>query len=90
MKNIRKSNNMKSFKDSADEINESKPVLKKLCELCGKPLKLYQRNYDRPHKFVFINIAQDPAKHYFCSKRCKNEWIFNPTSDHQFIDVKTA
>ncbi|TET00358.1 MAG: hypothetical protein E3J90_04085 [Promethearchaeota archaeon] len=90
MKNIRKSNIMKSFKDSADEINGSKVVLKKLCERCGKPLKLYQRNYDRPHKFVFINIAQIPAKHYFCSKRCKNEWIFDPTSEHPIIDVKTT
>ena len=83
---------MKSFKESADEINGSKVVLKKICELCGKPLKLYQRNFDRPHKFVFINIAQEPAKHYFCSKRCKNEWIFNPTTtnEQQIIDLKTA
>ncbi|KKL76991.1 hypothetical protein LCGC14_2039340, partial [marine sediment metagenome] len=34
--------------------------------------------YDRPYKFVFINITQDPAKHYFCSKKCKTNWIFNP------------
>ena len=66
---------MKSFKDSVDE---SMIILKKLCELCGKPLKLSQRNSDRPHKFVFINIAQEPAKHYFCSKKCKNKWIFTP------------
>ena len=70
---------MKSFKDSADEINGSMIILKKFCELCGKPLKLSQRNSDRPHKFVFINIAQEPAKHYFCSKKCKTEWIFNPS-----------
>jgi len=79
---------MKSFKDSADEINGSMIILKKLCELCGKPLKRSQRNYDRHHKFVFINIAQEPAKHYFCSKRCKNEWIFTPNK-HQIIKIKT-
>jgi len=79
---------MKSFKDSTDEINGSTIILKKLCESCGKPLKIYQRNYDRPHKFVFINITQEPAKHYFCSKKCKIEWIFNP-SEHQIIDLKT-
>jgi len=55
---------MKLFKDS---VEESMIILKKLCELCGKPLKLSQRNSDRPHKFVFINIAQEPAIHYFCS-----------------------
>ena len=65
---------MKLFKNS---VEESMIILKKLCELCGKPLKLSQRNSDRPHKFVFINIAQEPAKHYFCSKKCKNEWIFS-------------
>jgi len=69
---------MKRFKESAKEINGSMIGLKKSCELCGKPLKQYQSNYDRPYKFVFINIAQDPKKHYFCSKKCKNEWIFNP------------
>jgi len=77
---------MKSFKDSPDEINGSMIILKKNCELCGKPLKLYQRNYDRPYKFVFINITQEPAKHYFCSKKCKIEWIFNPNK-HQIIDI---
>ena len=79
---------MKSFKDSADEISGNQTTLKKMCELCGKPLKLYQRNLDRPHKFVFINIAQNPAKHFFCSKRCKNEWIFNP-GKQRIIDYKT-
>jgi len=79
---------MKLFKDSADKINGSMIILKKNCELCGKPLKLYQNNYDRPYKFVFINITQEPAKYYFCSKKCKNEWIFTP-SKHQIIDLKT-
>ena len=69
---------MKTFTDSTEEINGSLFVLKKKCELCGKPLKQYQSNFDRPYKFVFINITQDPAIHYFCSKKCKNEWIFNP------------
>ena len=80
MENIRTSKKMKRFKDSADEINGTMIVSKKSCELCGKPLKQYQSNYDRPYKFVFINITQDPQKHYFCSKKCKNEWIFSPSN----------
>jgi len=68
---------MKLSNDPADDIEESNIVLKKLCEFCGKPLKLSKRNYDRPHKFVFINIAQNPSDHYFCSKKCKYDWIFN-------------
>jgi endogenous inhibitor of DNA gyrase (YacG/DUF329 family) len=79
---------MKAFKDSTEEINGSRFTLKKRCELCGKDLKQYQRNFDRPYKFVFINIAQVPAKHYFCSKKCKKEWIFNP-SNHRILDLKT-
>lgn len=56
-------------------------LVKKKCELCGKPLKQYQsKGYDRHYKFVFINIAQEPAKHFFCSKKCKNDWIFNPSN----------
>jgi len=79
---------MKAFKDSTKEIDGSTFSSRKNCELCGKHLKHYQSNYDRPYKFVFINITQKPAKHYFCSKKCKNEWIFKPTN-HQTIDVKT-
>ena len=69
---------MKVFKDSVEEIKESTIILKKNCELCGKTVKMYQRKYDRPYKFVFINITQNPAKHYFCSKKCKTTWIFKP------------
>jgi len=79
---------MKFFKDSAEETNGSMIILKKNCELCGKPVKQYQSNYDRPYKFVFINITQEIPKHYFCSKKCKNEWIFNP-SKHRIIDLKS-
>ena len=79
---------MKTFKDSAEEIKVSMLISKKTCEMCGKRLKLYQSNYDRPYKFVFINITQEPAKHYFCSKKCKNEWIFNP-GKHRIINLKT-
>ncbi|MHA2392359.1 MAG: hypothetical protein ACXAEX_10315 [Promethearchaeota archaeon] len=73
---------MKRFKESLDEIDKSLIPLKKICELCGKSVKQYQKNYDRPYKFVFINIAQEPAKHYFCSKKCKTEWIFTPSKHH--------
>ena len=79
---------MKRFKDYTEEIRESMSLSKKNCELCGKTVKRYQGNYDRPYKFVFINISQNPAKHYFCSKKCKNEWIFNP-SKHHIVDLKT-
>ncbi|MBY9014878.1 MAG: hypothetical protein KGD68_04230 [Candidatus Lokiarchaeota archaeon] len=79
---------MKRFKDSADEIDGTMIALRRNCELCGKHLKQYQRNYDRHYKFVFINIAQEPAKHYFCSKKCKNDWIFNPKK-HQIIDLNS-
>ena len=83
------SKKMKFYKDSTEKINGSMIILKKNCELCGKPVKQYQSNYDRPYKFVFINITQVPAKHYFCSKKCKNEWIFNP-SKHQTLKLKTS
>ncbi|MHA2128124.1 MAG: hypothetical protein ACW99E_22735 [Promethearchaeota archaeon] len=79
---------MKYFKKTLEEINRSMIILKKSCELCGKPVKQYQSNYDRPYKFVFINITQEPPKHYFCSKKCKNEWIFD-SSKHQIINLKT-
>ncbi len=79
---------MKLFNESAEKVNESMILLKRSCESCGKRVKQYQRNYDRPYKFVFINITQEPAKHYFCSKKCKNEWIFNPPK-HQILNLKT-
>jgi len=74
---------MKLLNDSVEDINENKIVLKKICEFCGKPLKLSLRNYDRPHKFVFINIAQETPNHYFCSKRCKNDWIFKSSKSKE-------
>ncbi len=75
---------MKFFKDSVEEINGSMITLKKRCELCGKPVKRYQGKSDRPYKFVFINITQKPAKHYFCSKKCKTKWIFKPNKRQIF------
>ncbi len=71
---------MKLFKNAIEEIDGNVIISKKNCEVCGKTVKKYQGNYDRPYKFVFINITQKPAKHYFCSKKCKTEWIFNPTN----------
>jgi len=69
---------MKVFENSSKKIDVNIIPLKKTCELCGNPVKMYRGKYDRPYKFVFINIAQNPANHYFCSKKCKNIWIFNP------------
>ena len=80
---------MKVFKDSVEEINESIIILKKNCELCGKPVKRYQKIYDRPYKFVFINITQKPAKHYFCSKKCKTTWIFKPNK-RQILNLEAT
>lgn len=88
MENKRIAKKMKFFHDSAEEKNRNTISSKKICELCGKRLKQYQGNYDHPYKFVFINISQNPAKHFFCSKKCKNDWIFNP-SNHQITDLKT-
>ena len=79
---------MKLFNESAEKIKESMILLKRRCESCGKLVKQYQSNYDRPYKFIFINITQEPAKHYFCSKKCKIEWIFN-TNKHQILNLKT-
>lgn len=75
---------MKLFEDPVEEINESIIVLKKNCEFCGKTVKKYQRKYDRPYKFVFINITQTPPKHYFCSKKCKTKWVFKPKKRQTF------
>ncbi len=75
---------MKVYKDSIEEIKESMIVVKKNCELCGKKVKMYQRKYDRPYKFVFINITQNPPKHYFCSKKCKTTWIFKPNKRRNY------
>lgn len=79
---------MKQFRNSAEEVKESLFFSKKNCEMCGKHLKRYHSNYDSPYKFVFINITQEPAKHYFCSKKCKSDWIFNP-SNRQITELKT-
>jgi len=82
---------MKSFKDHMEDVNESTVILKKNCELCGKPVKRYQGKYDRPYKFVFINITQNPANHYFCSKKCKTEWIFKPSKRQTFkLEASTS
>lgn len=70
---------MKMINDTEEGIDGNTFILKKKCEMCGNPLKLYQsQRYESHYKFVFINIAQTPSKHFFCSKKCKNEWIFNP------------
>jgi len=79
---------MKIFENSVEEIDGSMTVMKRNCELCGKPVKRYQRKYDRPYKFVFINITQKPATHYFCSKSCKTKWIFEPKK-RQILNLET-
>ncbi|RLB09775.1 MAG: hypothetical protein DRG27_04040 [Deltaproteobacteria bacterium] len=40
----------------------------KRCEFCNKPL---------PKKFkVHVNICQEPTKHRFCSRECKESWCY--------------
>jgi len=56
----------------------SKTILEKKCEMCGTVVKQYKWKTERPYKFLFINITQNPSTHYFCSKTCKSQWILEP------------
>ncbi|HEC92900.1 MAG TPA: hypothetical protein ENI51_07930 [Candidatus Atribacteria bacterium] len=47
----------------------SKKSKKRACEYCGR--------YIISKRFTFYNICQDPPEHYFCSKRCKENWIYD-------------
>jgi len=40
------------------------------CAYCQKWI------YNRKKKISHVNIEQNPKKLYFCSKKCKIEWIF--------------
>jgi len=50
-------------------LEKLKPV-RKPCETCGITPKGCLKGCR------FINIAQVIPVHYFCSKKCKFEWIF--------------
>lgn len=56
-------------------INSSKKLK---CEICEKYLKKDKRKYPvNTYMYTHINIEQKPREHYFCSKECKLEYIFN-------------
>ena len=41
------------------------------CAYCGAYIKIRHTS-----NFVHVNICQNPARYYFCSKECKINWIF--------------
>ena len=56
---------MKRFKDYTEEIRESMSLSKKNCELCGKTVKRYQGNYDRPYiPFVARHVLRLHTDHH--------------------------
>ena len=57
---------IKAFKVYREDIE-----LRGLCKHCGTNIK---RRYTS--NFIHVNICQNPARHYFCSKECKINWIF--------------
>jgi len=40
----------------------------RICAKCGEDIKL-------KNPIIHINVAQKEKKHYFCSKKCKEEWM---------------
>ncbi|MFW9865294.1 MAG: hypothetical protein ACFFEN_04275 [Candidatus Thorarchaeota archaeon] len=49
-----------------------------ICEYCGKTIVGTKWNKEHNH----INICQEPAKRFFCSRQCKINWIFKVESTH--------
>ena len=41
------------------------------CKFCNKPVKIYEKRKN----VTFSNIAQNPSVIYFCSLKCKRNWI---------------
>jgi len=61
-KKITKVKTFKFYKEDAE--------LRGSCAYCGDYIKIrYTSN------FIHVNIDQNPAHHYFCSKECKINWI---------------
>ena len=42
------------------------------CNFCNKPIKIYKKRKN----IIVLNIEQNPAILYFCSIRCKSNWIY--------------
>ena len=50
----------------------------RLCENCGHGLRS-----NHSYSYNHINIAQDPAIHEFCSRKCKVEWCYKIAEENQ-------
>ena len=71
-KKITKVKTFKFYKKDAE--------LRGSCAYCGAYIKIrYTSN------FIHINIGQNPAHHYFCSKECKINWIFAPLEKENIV-----
>jgi len=72
--NIKSRSKSKSKSKSKNKIT---PIInvnkgrKGFCAYCGAKAK-FRTTGNTTH----INISQTPSHHYFCSKECKNSWIF--------------
>ena len=42
------------------------------CKFCNNPVKIYEKR----RNVTFSNIQQNPSVIYFCSIKCKSEWIY--------------
>lgn len=42
------------------------------CKFCNKPIKIYKKRKN----IIASNIEQNPSIQYFCSNKCKSNWIY--------------
>ena len=49
------------------------------CEICDKCIVNY-RNPKNPYKYTTFNLLQNPSKHYFCSEKCKENFVYRDKS----------
>lgn len=51
----------------------------KICYKCGRIFRCYISNFKTkpPQKQILVNIEQDPKEKYFCSKECKERYIYD-------------
>ena len=66
-----KSKRKKKLKDKITPIKMSKTGKRGSCAYCSARIRC-RANRNTTH----INTTQTPSHHYFCSKKCKLEWIF--------------
>ena len=68
---VRLKSKIPSKKKQKEVKTSKKKGRKRLCKQCGANLK-FRTNRNT----TYINICQNPAHHYFCSKECKIAWIY--------------